>query len=220
MGRPERLYEVDPAKTALLVVDMQDAFCAAGACIESPDARAIGPNINRLVKACRKADIPVIWVRFVVRKDLSNAGLWPLMQPASPVGEDRGKPPVDLAEGGQGVPIWKDLDYRPDKEITVDKCRYSAFAPGSSDLERILRTMGRDTLIITGTGTNVCCESTARDAMMLDFKVIFVSDANATFHDVFHEMTLMNIKLFFGDVVSTDQILADLQRVPGSGGSH
>jgi ureidoacrylate peracid hydrolase len=70
----------------------------------------------------------------------------------------------------------------------------------------------RDILIITGVGTNVCCESTARDAMMLNYKVIFVSDANATVNKIFHEISLMNIKMFFGDVVTTEEIISDLMQ--------
>src|SRR3989338_7816095 len=68
MGRSERMFVIDPSKTALVVVDMQEGFCAAGACIEVPAARAIVPNINRLAKSCRQASIPVIWLRFQVRK--------------------------------------------------------------------------------------------------------------------------------------------------------
>ena len=210
MGRPERLFRAEPGRTALLVVDMQDAFCSTSGCLENPDTHNIVKNINVLVGTCRKVGIPVIWVRLVVNRDQSNAGLWSLFQPVSPYGPERGKPPIELSEVGKETGLWKELDVDLEKDYQVLKCRYSAFIPGSSNLERLLRTIGCDTLIITGVGTNVCCESTARDAMMLDFRVIFVSDANATFHPVFHEMTLMNIRLLFGDVVKTAELLREL----------
>ena len=86
------------------------------------------------------------------------------------------------------------------------KKRSSALTPGSSDLQAILRDHGRDTLIITGTLSNVCCESTARDAMLLNFKTIFVADANAARSDAEHNATLVNMMQFFADVRTTDDV--------------
>jgi len=214
MGRPDRLYKIDPQKTAFLIIDMQDAFVAPWGSIENPDTRKIVKNINALTKICREANIPVIWVRFIIRKGNINAGLWPLFQPASPY-KGRKTPTIELSENGSEIKIWRELTINSEKDIDVVKDRYSAFIPGSSDLERVLRSMGKDTIIITGVGTNVCCESTARDAMMLDFKVIFVSDANATIGKVFHEITLMNIKMFFGDVVTTKEVIGELAKETG-----
>jgi len=78
--------------------------------------------------------------------------------------------------------------------------------PGASSLERVLRSLGIDTLLITGTKTNVCCESTARDAMMMDFKVVIVSDATAALSDDEHRAALETIIQQFGDVLSVDEI--------------
>ena len=158
MGRSERMFVIDPSKTALVVVDMQEGFCAAGACIEVPAARAIVPNINRLAKSCRQASIPVIWLRFQVRKDLRNAGHWEKLIPRSPSGA--GDPQEKLAEGEAETEIYGEMDFQPG-DIVVDKCRYSAFTPGSSNLELILRQMNRDTLLFTGTATDVCVGQSA-----------------------------------------------------------
>jgi ureidoacrylate peracid hydrolase len=85
--------------------------------------------------------------------------------------------------------------------------------PGSSGLDTELRSRGIDTVLITGTATNVCCETSARDAMVLDYRVIMLSDANATWTDEEHAATLNNFLLFFGDVMSTDDAIARLVAV-------
>ena len=95
---------------------------------------------------------------------------------------------------------------RPKDEIVV-KRRYSAFIQGSSDIDRRLREAGIDTVIIVGTLTNVCCESSARDAMMLNYRLVFVSDANAALTDDEHNATLGSILRVFGDVASTDEVI-------------
>ena len=84
--------------------------------------------------------------------------------------------------------------------------------PGSSDLHEVLLRRGVDTLLVAGTTTNVCCESTARDAMMLNYKVFFVSDANACRTDEEHNATLAIMMIMFADVRSTDEMIALLQR--------
>lgn len=207
MGRPDRLFQVDKQKTAMLVIDMQDGFCAETGCLENPDTRKITPNINHLSEKCRENGIPVIWVKFEINDQ--NIGLWKLIQPASPY-PNRKNPVEEFSETGGETDIWHDLVVDKEKDIEVIKNRYSALIDGSSNLNRILKEKGIDTLVITGVGTNVCCESTARDAMMLNYKVIFVSDANATIGRIFHEVTLMNIKMFFGDVATTEEILKEM----------
>ena len=83
--------------------------------------------------------------------------------------------------------------------------------PGSSQLERMLRSLDLDTLLICGTKTNVCCESTARDAMMMDFKVVMVSDGTAALSEDEHRASLENIIQQFGDVMTVDEILERLK---------
>ena len=89
----------------------------------------------------------------------------------------------------------------------MKKNRFGAFVPGSSDLHPLLQARNIDTLIITGTATNVCCESTARDAMMMNYKVIFVSDGTATFNDDEHNATLGIMLAMFADVMTTDEVV-------------
>ncbi|WP_150551304.1 cysteine hydrolase [Pandoraea soli] len=112
-----------------------------------------------------------------------------------------------LVDGHPGRALYPPLDVRDADEI-VDKTRFSAFIQGSSDLHQRLAAPGIDTVIVTGTVTNVCCESTARDAMMLDYKVHFVADANAARTDDEHNATLCNMVLWFADVRTSDELLA------------
>jgi nicotinamidase-related amidase len=107
--------------------------------------------------------------------------------------------------------LWADLDARPE-DVQIVKKRFSAFLPGSSDIESYLRQRGIDTVLIGGTATNICCESSARDAMMLNFKVIMVHDVLATYTDEEHNATLRNFYSIFGDVQTIDEVIASLQR--------
>jgi len=113
--------------------------------------------------------------------------------------------------GGDGYEYWHLNDIRPE-DAQITKRRYSAFIQGSSDIERHLRDRGVDTLLVTGTATNVCCESTARDAMMLNFKVVMVSDAMATHSDDEHNATLSALYGQFTDVQTTDEVVEALAR--------
>jgi ureidoacrylate peracid hydrolase len=99
----------------------------------------------------------------------------------------------------------------------VEKNRFSAFIQGSSNLADVLRDRGLDTILVTGTVTGVCCESTARDAMMLNFKTVMVSDGNAAMTDEDHNASLASFYLTFGDVMSTDLLVECLTRNAGRG---
>ena len=113
--------------------------------------------------------------------------------------------------GSKGYELFADLKVEP-QDLIVEKNRYSAFIQGSSNIEEVLRARGLDTLLITGTVTNVCCESTARDAMMRNFKTIMITDGNAANTDEDHNASLNNFYLTFGDVMSTDFAIGCLRR--------
>lgn len=202
-----RLHVIDrlvPEKTALLVVDMQNFFVEQGQALEVPAARSLAPNINRLTRAMRLAGGTVIWIKMTLNDtDLDQWSVFPPFNGS----RDKFKPVTD---GEYGHQIWKELEVSGD-DLIVNKRRFSAFIQGSSDLHEILQARAVDTLIITGTLTNVCCESTARDAMMLNYRVMMVADANATLTEEAHRAALMNILFVFGDVQTTDKVIELLQ---------
>jgi len=97
-----------------------------------------------------------------------------------------------------------DVDFR---EIVVDKDRFSPFSPGASDLDETLKQLSIDTVFVTGTMTNVCCDSTARDAMMLDYRAVMIEDANAARSDEAHVAALSTFMSVFGDVLTTSEAI-------------
>ena len=119
-----------------------------------------------------------------------------------------------LAPGKQTV--WSELTVS-DRDHTVIKNRYSALIAGSSQLERLLRSLDIDTVLIAGTKTNVCCESSARDAMQMNFHTIMVTDGNAAMTDEEHNWSLINFYNSMGDIMSTDFLIGCLRRNAAKG---
>ena len=109
--------------------------------------------------------------------------------------------------GSHDHALWPALNVLPE-DVVVDKTRFSAFTPGTCGLKRILDARGIDTIIITGTLTNSCCESTARDACQLNYKTIFVADGTATMTNVEHNGTLNNLSPVYADIMTTDKVLS------------
>jgi ureidoacrylate peracid hydrolase len=208
-GRYHVFDRLDPARTALIVIDMQSAFCAPGGPAEVPASRAIVDPINRLTAELRALDVPVIWVLHANSR-VGDRSDWELFFKTIVADDVRDKTLESLAAIRQSV--WPDLVTAP-ADHTVLKNRYSALIPGASALERTLRGMGIDTILVAGTKTNVCCESTARDAMMLDFKVVLVEDCCAALSDDEHRSALENIIQQFGDVMTSGEVLARLRHV-------
>jgi ureidoacrylate peracid hydrolase len=208
-GREHVYEDLDPAKTALVVVDMQNAFMLPGvAHALCPMAEKIVPNINRLAQAVRATGGAVVWIKTTFRDDaLKNWSTY--FEMVTP--EQGAKRVAALTADSKGHELWAALDVRP-QDLIVEKNRFSAFIQGSSNLAELLRERGLDTVLVTGTVTNVCCESTARDAMMLNFKTIMVTDGNAAITDQDHNASLCAFYLIFGDIMPTDMLIACLER--------
>jgi ureidoacrylate peracid hydrolase len=212
-GREHVYDDLDPARCALLVVDMQNAFMLPGVAHSlCPMAEKIVPNINRLAKAVRATGGTVFWIKTTFTKEALRD--WSTyFEMTSP--ERVAKRIEALSADSIGHALWSGLDAQPQDPI-VEKNRFSAFIQGSSDLGAALRERGLDTVLVTGTVTNVCCESTARDAMMLNFKTIMVTDANAAATDEDHSASLTAFYLTFGDIMSTDRLIRLLERNAGN----
>lgn len=207
-GRLHLFDRLEPKRTALVVIDMQHAFVEPGAPSSVATAREIVPNINRLGGALRAAGGTVAWVQATYTRE--GPGYWPLFFDYMVAPGLSGRILGALTEGAPGHGLWHELEVKP-QDLRVRKNRYSAFFPGACELPQRLREGGVDTVLVTGTMTNVCCEASARDAMMDGFKTVLVSDANAARSDAEHVASLATILQFFGDVRTTDQVLALLE---------
>jgi len=197
---------IDAGRTALVVVDMQNYFVAEGFAAEVPAARGVVPNINRMAKALRAAGGTVVWVQTTAVGALEHWG----NHHKHMLTPDRvHKRLAQLDENHEGFKVYPKLEALPG-DLRVKKVKYSAFIAGSSDIDAQLKARGIETLLITGTVTNVCCESTARDAMMLDYRVVMMSDGNASLTEEEHAASLNNFLIFFGDVMTTDEAVARL----------
>jgi len=197
---------VGPA-TALLVVDLQNCFMLPPYPTEVPLAREIVPNVNKLAAATRAAGGSVVWIQMTHTEQ--DKKTWSVFYDSVSNALNKAEGLKRLGRGTHGQALYDTLDVKP-ADLKVEKNRFSAFIQGSSDLDKLLKERGIDTVLVTGTVTNTCCESTARDAMMLNYKTIMVSDANAAATDAEHNATLANILRIFGDVMLTDEAIARL----------
>jgi nicotinamidase-related amidase len=168
---PYQCDVIDPARTVMVVVDMQNDFVAEGAKLRSAQAAAMVPRLAETLKTCREKGIRVIYTAHVHRRDGSDMGLYDDLYP--PIA-DRSS----LVDGTSGVDIFKDLAPTPGEHV-IKKHRYSAFF--ATDLDLILREWGITTVVVSGTTTENCCHATARDAMFHNYQVVFLSDTTGTF---------------------------------------
>jgi len=201
---------LDARRCALIVVDMQNAFVAKGMSpLEVPIAREIVPTINRLAVALRGAGGQVVWVQNLVVDDAS----WSVYLDRFMTPERRAAVVRVLERGSEGQALYPELVLEA-ADLVVEKTRYSAFLRASSNLDDMLRARGIDTVVIVGTVTNICCESSARDAMMLNYNVVFVSDGNAALTDEAHNATLATLMQICADVMSAEEVIMRLQVAP------
>lgn len=212
-GRVPVFDRFDPEKTALLVVDMQNFFVA-----EVEAAQSIVPNINRLAAGLRDRGGLVAWVLLTVADELGGPSKWPIYHDYffTPAKRQAHKDGLTRGEWGHG--LYEELDAR-DGDLMSEKTRFSAFIQGASDLHDRLQERGIENVLICGTATNMCCEATARDAMMIGYRAVMVSDGNAARFDEDHMAGLTSVWQSFADVRSTDDILDNLLRPKDGAGA-
>ncbi len=196
----ELVRRVEPGTTALVVVDVQNDFCAEGGFFAriGHDLTAIHAAVDRfarLLPVARAAGVRVIFVRGIYDEHY--------LSPAMIARHERmGYPVEHCLEGTWGADFFR---VRPKPgDLVVSKHRYSAFV--DTDLPAILRANAIENLVIGGVATNVCVESTARDAYMHDYHVVFLSDCSATYDASLHASTLENIRRSFGIVAAADDV--------------
>ena len=198
--------KIIPARTALLALNMQNAWLGDDAAFDRAGrARAILPKINRLAGALRDAGGTVFWLC-----QATGADGWPGYFDHFVRPELRAPALAALAVGGFGQALHREVDRAPHDQVLA-KFRFSAFLRNPYDLDAMLRERGIDTVIIAGTATNICCESTARDAMMRDFRVFMPYDTVTAPDREAHLAGVRSIMQVFGDVRASTDII-DLTR--------
>jgi nicotinamidase-related amidase len=194
---------LSPRRTALINIDMQNVFLAEDQVFGNEHARAIAPRVNALAKAMRGVGAPVIWTR-------QTHTFEPPLAPAE-WQYDAEKPGVGdaiaaLQSGTIGHALHPAVKASPADQV-VDKYRYGAFSCPAGALPKTLERLGVEMLVVAGTLTNVCVESTAREANMAGYKVIVVADATAAVTDAEHNAALLNLRISFADVRRTAELL-------------
>ncbi len=206
------LNEILARKTALVVIDMQNDYCHPQGSFGKrgtqlvPDVSVTVRNLQRLAARARESGIPVFFVR-------TEHGPW--SDSPSWLGRLRGIPGVDelpvCAEASWGAEFFGVQPQAADRVVL--KHRYSAFV--DTPLHLYLRAAGVETIVVGGVVTNVCVESTVRDAFMRDYHVVTVSDCCSATSGEEHDAALFNLNRYFGIVSSCDEVLPHLRRAPG-----
>ncbi|MDG6997940.1 MAG: cysteine hydrolase [Nitrososphaerota archaeon] len=200
--------KLNPKETALVVIDMQNDFCTKGGGMDKrgyniTHARKVIPNIARMLKYCRDARIKIFHVR-VENSTVTSSATWD----DRPAARDDQKLGFRLIEPGSwGAEIVDELKPIQGEPVVV-KTRYSAFV--NTELPLFLTNCGIKNIIFTGATTNVCIETGARDAFVMDYNVIIASDCVSSPEPDLGEASLRTIGKYFGRVSTSDDIVNDL----------
>jgi nicotinamidase-related amidase len=196
-------FMIVPENCALLVIDLQDEFVRPGwTPYWVPEATRQIPRIRKLIDHCRSRDVPVIYTVFSRTHHYHDRPASGPLMPNRLPGLD-----VDQSEYFIEGRVWHEIAPRED-EVVIHKPSYGAFY--DTPLETILKNLGKDTVIISGTLTNFCCGTTARQAYARGFKVVFGSDITATDDPDMQEPELQVLRKGFAKVLSAEAIMAAL----------
>lgn len=200
--------KVDPSQAAVIVIDMQNAFCAPGGSVgrkgqDTSMCREMAPNLLRFLADARQASVPIVWIRL---------SLDPTFETTPNYVEQRSRrgSPIVCDPGSYDEAFIEGFGPAPGEHL-ITKCRYNAFF--GTNLDTVLRSLGRQSLIVTGVGTNVCVESTVRDGFMRGYYIIIPRDCVATSNRDLHRNSLESMDRYFGEVTDAKAIVDCWQAV-------
>jgi ureidoacrylate peracid hydrolase len=198
-------FAVNPERLALINVDMQNCFVSDSP-LCAPEGPVVLERVNRLAAACRAAGVLVVHVSHVLRPDGSNMGVLGEIAPIVRQGI--------IAQGSTTAALHREL-VLGERDVLLHKPRFGAFF--ATDLELILRARGVDSVMISGISTNVCCDTTAREAAVRDFRVFFMSDgtANSAIGELSAEdvkrATCATLARMFAQVLTVDEMIRRIE---------
>ena len=201
-------FQLSSANTALLVVDVQNDFCHNQGVFSKYKSATLDhveqavSKLSALIEKCRQSNLPIIFIR-TTHSDWTNSPSWLKRM------EGAGEKMRICAPDSWGSDFYNVAPKEGDCIVT--KHRYSAFI--GTDLDLILRSQGIENIFVTGVATNVCVESTARDAYHRDYNVILIDDCCGAYDNTEHGATLNNISKFFGTVTTSETLIATLEKV-------
>jgi len=190
-----------PEVACLIVVDVQNDFCsprgaAAQRGLDIGAAVETVPRLVRLIEEARRVSLPVVYIK-TTHSEWTDSPSWLYRKPDNI--DDK-----TCREGTWGVEFYDGIAPLAHERV-VTKHRYSSFI--NTDLNTVLKAKGVESVLVTGVTTNVCVETTARDAFMYDYYVTLVSDCSAAYNQALHEATLQNIRQHFGTVATSGEVI-------------
>ncbi len=200
-------YQFNITRPAVIVVDMQNDFCDKDGAYHRNDpktynisrAHAMIPTLKRFLDEARKKQMPIVYVKTFIDDQGRDAGIYAMARPF-------------ILKEGLRKNTWggKIVEELPpsQNDFIVEKSRYSAFY--NTNMEVVLRGLKVETLFFTGVATNVCVESSIRDAFFRDYQCVLVEDCCRAWTEEAHHATLMNVIHGFGMIMTTDEVLAGL----------
>jgi nicotinamidase-related amidase len=209
MPATDPVFVLDPERTALIIVDMQNDFVRQGAPLEVPEARATVPQQRQLLDEWRRRGLPVVFTKFIAGPRPTLMWLWsPVLAPPTRCcwpGVRRFY--ADVQAELDCTDVIQEL-YPLAGEAVIEKYAYDAFF--NTNLPDRLRALDVDSVVITGTVTQICVDETARGAFNHGYKAVTVSDAVSSYAPDLHAATLKNLAMKFGRVASTAEVLQEI----------
>ncbi len=206
--------KVDPAHTALLVMDVQNDFCAEGGAFDK-DGRdvnllqAMVPNLINFIKRARQAGLPIIFSRSIHSSESSHYLSDSYVEQGTRRSKQRYIEYPVCKKDSWGAEFFKGIDSLPG-DVVITKHRFSAFM--DTDLELVLRSKGIRTVIVTGMATNVCVETTAREGFCRDYYMVVLRDCTSTYSEELHNNALDTIDQVFGEVADSGDVIKCWQK--------
>ncbi|MGB3697734.1 MAG: cysteine hydrolase [Gordonia sp. (in: high G+C Gram-positive bacteria)] len=201
-GREYSFDHIDPARTAHLVIDMQNGFVADGSVFEVATAKSVVPAINAVSRRLRETG----GANYFFQYTTTSADDWNVYYRQFQNHTSADLQVESFQSGSTGHALYPEIEVE-EGDTVVEKSRFSPFVQGSSAALELLTARGIDTVIISGTLTDCCCASAARDAQQLGFKVIFLSDATAALTDHEHNAAIDTLAAWFADIRTADEVV-------------